>query len=91
MRTCLPSWQTICGSVVDTPRICRARRWRRRDLGGQLDESYRVSFNADGKEIDAVARSLEHLLEICDVVRQLLAASVLHSVVLRGWDSRDGA
>jgi hypothetical protein len=42
----------------------------------------RIAFNADGKEIVALAHSSEHLLEICDVVLQLLAASVVHSVFL---------
>jgi hypothetical protein len=41
------------------------------------------SFSADGKDIAALARSPEHLLEICDVVLRLLAVSIVHSVVLR--------
>jgi hypothetical protein len=48
----------------------------------QLGRSCRFSFSADGKQIVAVARSPEHLLEICDVVLRLLALSVLHSVHL---------
>jgi hypothetical protein len=48
----------------------------------QLDESYRLSFSADGKEITAFAFSPEHLLEICDVVLRLLAVSVVHLVHL---------
>ncbi len=44
--------------------------------------SFRFSFSADGKKIVALARSPEHLLEICDVVLRLLAASVVHSVIL---------
>jgi hypothetical protein len=51
----------------------------------QLDESYYFSFNADGKDIIALARSSEHLLEICDVVLRLLAGSVVQSVCLSGW------
>jgi hypothetical protein len=39
-------------------------------------------INADGKEIMAWALSPEHLLELCDVVLQLLAASVVHSLDL---------
>ena len=41
-----------------------------------------VDFNADGKEIDAWAFSPEHLLEICNVVLRLLAASIVHSVTV---------
>jgi hypothetical protein len=44
--------------------------------------NFRFSFNADGKEIVALARSTEHLLEICDVVLGLLAGSVVQSVYL---------
>jgi hypothetical protein len=51
----------------------------------QLDESWRFSFSADGKIIYALARSFEHLLEICDVVLRLLAASDVHSVILQRW------
>jgi hypothetical protein len=48
----------------------------------QLHASCRFNFNADGNEIVAMANSREHLLEICDVVLRLLAASVVHSVTL---------
>jgi hypothetical protein len=48
-----------------------------------LDRPCRFSFDADGKEINAFARSPEHLSDICDVVLRLLAASVVHSVLLR--------
>jgi hypothetical protein len=48
----------------------------------QLDESYRLSFSADGKFICAFARSPEHLSEVFNVVVQLLAASVVHLVRL---------
>jgi hypothetical protein len=47
-------------------------------------------FSVDGKTINAFARSHEDLLEICDVVLRLLAASVVHSVNLRNIRSRDG-
>jgi hypothetical protein len=57
----------------------------------QLAESYRFYFNADGKDIFALARSPGHLLEICDVVVRLLAASVVHSVSLHSLSARDGA
>jgi hypothetical protein len=54
--------------------------------GGSLVHSIwgscRIGFNADGTEIVALATSSEHLMEICDVVLRLLAASVVHSVFL---------
>jgi hypothetical protein len=51
--------------------------------GQVFESSCRLSFSADGKGIVAMARSREHLLEICHVVVRLLAASVNHSVILR--------
>jgi hypothetical protein len=42
---------------------------------------------ADGNVLVAWARSPEHLLETCDVVIRLLAASVVHSVTLDQWGS----
>jgi hypothetical protein len=51
-----------------------------------LNETCDIGFNADGKKVFALARSLEHLLEICNVVVRLLAASVVHSVVLERDD-----
>jgi hypothetical protein len=49
----------------------------------QLDYSYpnewwHFFFIVDGKVIDALARSPEYLLEICDVALRLLAASAVH-------------
>jgi hypothetical protein len=58
---------------------------------GLLGESRRFYFKVDGKGICALARSPEHLLQICDVVLRLLAASVVHSVILSKWESRDAA
>jgi hypothetical protein len=59
---------------------------------GQLDVSCRFCFTVDGKEFDALSRSPEHLLGICDVVFRLLAASVVHSVqIVQPWSSRDRA
>jgi hypothetical protein len=46
-------------------------------------------FTADGKEIIALARSPGLLLEICDVVTRLLAVSVVHSMLLESWSSRE--
>jgi hypothetical protein len=45
-------------------------------------QSCRFRFSADDKDIEALANSPEHLLEICDVVLRLLAASDVHSVHL---------
>jgi hypothetical protein len=57
-----------------------------------LDESCCFYCSADGKEMYASASSPEHLLEICNVIFRLLAASVVHSVILSNWRScRDGA
>jgi hypothetical protein len=56
----------------------------------QLDGSCRFRFSADGKEIIAFGRSHEHLLEICDVVVRLLAASVVQSVCIDNWRCLDG-
>jgi hypothetical protein len=49
----------------------------------------RFCFSADGKEIYVLARSFEHLSEICDVVLRLLAASIVRSVILCKRSSRD--
>jgi hypothetical protein len=56
----------------------------------ELDAMCRFCFIADGKNIVALAHSLEHLLEICDVILRLLAVSVVHRVILTNW-SRLGA
>jgi hypothetical protein len=57
-----------------------------------LDASFRYCFTVDaGKEINAMAGSHEDLSEICNVVLRLLAASPVHSVILRKRGSRDGA
>jgi hypothetical protein len=58
---------------------------------GAFEESCCFYFSADRKEIVALARSPEHLLEICDVVLRLLAVSVAHSVILRKRGSLGGA
>jgi hypothetical protein len=60
--------------------------------GDFVDDSFRYCFTVDGgEEIIVNAFSPEHQLEICDVVVRLLAASAVHSVVLRKWGSRGGA
>jgi hypothetical protein len=53
------------------------------DYWEDLEDSFYFSFNADSNVIDALACSSERLLEIYDVVTRLLAASVVHLVVLR--------
>jgi hypothetical protein len=56
-----------------------------------LTDGYsKCSFNVDGNEIIVAALSHEHLLEICDVILRLLAASVVHSVILHDWNDHDG-
>jgi hypothetical protein len=57
----------------------------------QLDGLCSFSFSADGKNVYAFARSLEHLLEICDAILRLLAVSVFHSVHLFNWPSSNGS
>jgi hypothetical protein len=52
----------------------------------QLDASCSFRFEADVEPISVLARSPEHLLEICDVVLRLLAVSVVHSVILTEGD-----
>jgi hypothetical protein len=54
---------------------------------GRLDVSYRFCFSADGKDIFVLARSHDHLLEICDIVVRLLAASVVQSVIIQKFYS----
>jgi hypothetical protein len=80
-----------------TPHTAVARKGGREGgrgvkLWGHLHKSCRFHFNVDGDEIFAFGRSPEHLLEICDVVLRLLAASVVHSLILVGsWNSPAGA
>jgi hypothetical protein len=70
-----------------TPHVAVARR-------GAIAQSWtslwkHFYFNADGKEIVAMATGMatspEHSLEICDLVLRLLAASVAQSVSLLGF------
>jgi hypothetical protein len=67
-----------------TPHAAVAREGGRRAISfsSYLPDCYRFCFSVDGKMIVAVARSPQHLLEICDVVVRLFAASVVHSVCL---------
>jgi hypothetical protein len=55
----------------------------------RLNERCRFWFRVDGKDLVALARSPQHLLEICDVVLRLLAVSVVHSVQLTDWSTPD--
>jgi hypothetical protein len=73
------------GRVADTACSCRACEWESVYSLGQLGESCSFCFSADGKDIFAMARSPEHSSEICDVLLQLLAVGVIHSVTLRKW------
>jgi hypothetical protein len=57
----------------------------------QQEELCHLSFTVDGNTIFAVARSCVALSKICDVVFRLLAASVVHSVLLGKWNSNNGA
>jgi hypothetical protein len=74
-----------------TPHTAIAKGNRVLDSWRQVDELRYFRFNADGKELYGFARSTEHLLEICNVVLRLLAASVVHSVTLHNWYHRDTA
>jgi hypothetical protein len=80
-----------------TPHAAVARNGGRAACAwNHLEETtYRLSFNADGKDLNAFARSSEHLSEhlseICDVVVRLLAVSVVHSLRLTIWSSHEGA
>jgi hypothetical protein len=60
--------------------------------GHWMNSSCRFRFDADDdKGIVAWARSPEHLVEICDIVFRLLAASVVHSVTVYKWGLSDVA
>jgi hypothetical protein len=58
---------------------------------GELNGSCRFCLCADGKDIVFLARSAEHLMEICDVVVRLLTASDVHSVIISKCSSLDRA
>jgi hypothetical protein len=75
------AWLTPHAAVANGRRVLDS--WR------QVDESSNFRFNADGKELYGLARSNEHLLEICIVVLRLLAASVVQSVHLDNWGRQD--
>jgi hypothetical protein len=59
------------------------------DAWDQVYESCSFGFRVDGTKVVALARSPEHLLEICDIVLRLLAGSGVHSAVLYNWSSHD--
>jgi hypothetical protein len=77
-------WLTPHASLVRDTRIWMNYR-------DQLEMSHHFYFNAEGKDIVALASSSEHLLEICDVIIRLLAASAVYSVILSMSDFRDTA
>jgi hypothetical protein len=66
-----------------TPHAFVARSVRGLMFDHGTHESYH--FAADGNKIAAMARSPEHMLEICNVVLRLLAVSAVHSVSLCKW------
>jgi hypothetical protein len=78
------AWLTPHTAVVQTEGIAEY-------ACNDLDEMCRFRFSADDKEIFAIALSPEHLLEICDVVLQLLAVSVVHAVIIEDWSFLDDA
>jgi hypothetical protein len=88
----LGNGETIAWLTPPPAYVMRAQR-KAEDSGYYLAGGARqFRFTADGKETIAFARSPELLLEICDVVTRLLAASVVHSVSLINWNCHgDGA
>jgi hypothetical protein len=80
------AWLTPRAAVV---RVCSDGRVSGVYSWGHLGYVYTFTFIVDGKEVYALARAPEYLLEICDVVLRLLAASVVRSVILRKWNSID--
>jgi hypothetical protein len=76
------AWLTPYAAIVSARGVARL---------DHLQYDYRFSFNVDGKEILAWARSSAALSESVDVVLRLLAASVVNSVVLCKWNSLKGA
>jgi hypothetical protein len=76
-------WITPHAALVRGVRRCLS--WEM--FAYELEVLYEFSFSANDKDIVALASSPEHLLEICDVVLRLLAASVVHSVRLENLGS----
>jgi hypothetical protein len=72
-------WLTPHAAVVNPTGIANLQ------FNESVADDYKFSYFVDGKEIIAVAGSSEKLLEICDVVLRLLAASFVHSVQLCDW------
>jgi hypothetical protein len=90
LHATLESKKTV---VWITPHVALVREsgsWTWMNHCEQLEMSCGFLFDADGKGMVALARSNEHLLEICDVVLRLLAASVAHLAILCQRSSRDG-
>jgi hypothetical protein len=77
------AWLTPYAAVMSMRANGRVEQFRH-ELYEALPPFY---FNADGRELVAWALSPEHLMEICDVVLRLLAASVVHSVTLDRWNT----
>jgi hypothetical protein len=69
-----------------TPHAFVVRANKRRDkCSFYLQDDYRLRFDVDGKDIHVFAHSSEAFSDIADVVFRLLAASVVHSVILDSW------
>jgi hypothetical protein len=73
---------TIAWLTPHTSIVCSNGRANQSYMQLHVRPHCTFTFDADGKEVVAWARSPEHLLEICDVVLRLLAASVVNSVSL---------
>jgi hypothetical protein len=72
-------WLTPHGAVAcESERLVLSWLW--------LNQSDRFSFRAGGKDMVALARSSEHLSELCDVVLRLLTRSAIQSVLLHSWN-----
>jgi hypothetical protein len=54
-----------------------------------LEDLWSLRFSADYLQVVAVARSPQHLMEICDVVLRLLAVSAVHRVTISKRNSPD--
>jgi hypothetical protein len=82
------AWLTPHAAVA---RECNASAAMAGELLDEVEMPCYFRFSTGGKEIVAVALSLEHLLEICDVVLRLLAVSVVHTLLVRltCWMSPD--
>jgi hypothetical protein len=77
-------WLTPHAAIVSTDRI-GTLYWN------DYYNEYHIRFTVDGREMAAWAHSSEAIIEICDIVIRLVAASIVHSVILCKWHSPPGA